>query len=193
MAPQAVITALEPADYRVMPWQNGGGLTTEIASAKAPDGSLLWRASLADIDRDGPFSMLPGIDRVQMVVEGPGIRLSIAGSAPIALPPLAEPLAYPGDVPVDCSLIGGPVRAFNLMVGRGRGVGSLTLMKNGESRHFGGEAVHLVHSLDGDAHCRLPSASLTVPAEGTMILECVGVTVTAAEQARVIVASILRQ
>jgi environmental stress-induced protein Ves len=56
---------LVPADYRVIPWKNGGGTTTEIFIH--PEGAgwdtFEWRAGIADIAQSGPFSSFPGIDR----------------------------------------------------------------------------------------------------------------------------------
>src|SRR5436853_5944959 len=64
---------LTPADYRHTTWKNGGGRTTEIA-AYPPDAGLehfAWRASIADIERSGPFSAFAGIDRTLVLLQGP--------------------------------------------------------------------------------------------------------------------------
>ena len=55
---------LRHEDYKVMPWKNGGGITTEIWVS--PEGSGLagvpfdWRVSIADVATDGPFSKFAG-------------------------------------------------------------------------------------------------------------------------------------
>src|SRR6185369_11614525 len=71
---------LTPSDYRPMPWKNGGGRTIEIAVH--PVGATLdafqWRVSIADIERDGPFSRFPGIDRTIVLLEGAGMHLRSA-------------------------------------------------------------------------------------------------------------------
>ncbi len=36
---------------------------------------FLWRVSIADVERDGPFSRFPGIDRTIVLLEGAGMRL----------------------------------------------------------------------------------------------------------------------
>ncbi len=74
---------LSPADYRRMPWKNGGGHTTEIAAFPAGAGlaSFVWRVSIADVLQDGPFSPFPGIDRTLVLLEGEGMRLSGDGRA----------------------------------------------------------------------------------------------------------------
>ena len=68
---------LSPADYRRMPWKNGGGHTTEIAAEPPGAGtaSFVWRVSVADIAQDGPFSAFPGIDRTLVLLSGRGMRL----------------------------------------------------------------------------------------------------------------------
>lgn len=40
----------------VTPWKNGGGETREIICVSAPDAPFLWRASIATLQADGPFS-----------------------------------------------------------------------------------------------------------------------------------------
>ena len=70
-----------------MPWANGRGVTREIAVARAPDGSsapFLWRASMADLDGDGPFSAFPDVDRVLVLLEGEDVALAVDGAAPVA-------------------------------------------------------------------------------------------------------------
>lgn len=113
---------LRAADYRVMPWKNGGGTTTEIAVS--PDGAGLddfdWRISMARVETSGPFSSFAGIDRTLSVLEGDGVVLDIAGQPPTRLTEASAPLAFPGDVPTSAALIGGPITDLNVMTRRGR-------------------------------------------------------------------------
>ncbi|TPK92960.1 MULTISPECIES: HutD family protein [unclassified Mesorhizobium] len=113
---------LRAAGYRVMPWKNGGGTTTEIAVS--PDGAGLdhfdWRVSMARVETSGPFSSFAGIDRTLSVLEGEGITLDIAGQPPARLTTASVPLAFPGDVPTGAALIGGPIADLNVMTRRGR-------------------------------------------------------------------------
>jgi environmental stress-induced protein Ves len=62
---------IRSADCALLPWVNGGGVTRDLAcgmpaATDLPPGgpSFDWRLSLTDIDRDGPFSTLAGVDRV---------------------------------------------------------------------------------------------------------------------------------
>jgi environmental stress-induced protein Ves len=113
---------LRAADYRVMPWKNGGGTTTEIVVS--PDAAGLdefdWRVSMARIEQDGPFSSFPGIDRTLSILEGEGIILHVADRIPIGLRKASEPLPFPADVPTRANLIAGPITDLNVMSRRTR-------------------------------------------------------------------------
>ena len=89
---------IRPADLVRMPWKNGGGETTEIAVS--PEGSGLdrfdWRVSMARIARNGPFSEFAEVDRTLAVLDGAGVRLAIAGRAPIELTACFRTALVPG-------------------------------------------------------------------------------------------------
>ncbi len=147
------ITLLTPADYRRVPWKNGLGLTTEIAVEESPDGSrFVWRVSIADVAAPGPFSAFPGYDRLIAVVEGTGMRLAVDGAAPVECRRPSPAFAFPGEAAVDCTLLDGPIRDFNLMLDRATAAGVLTLLGGGPGRAATCEAsgdVILVHALAG--------------------------------------------
>jgi environmental stress-induced protein Ves len=110
-------------------WVNGGGETRELASVPAPAGARSpafdWRLSLAGIDRDGPFSPLPGVQRVFALVEG-ATRLAFDGAATLELDTRADPLAFDGaDAPRASPRPGARCRALNLMLARGRCSGTM--------------------------------------------------------------------
>ena len=127
---------LSPSDYRRMPWKNGGGFTTEIAAHPAGSGfaSFAWRVSVADIEQDGPFSPLAGVDRTLVLLAGGGVRLEGDGE-PLELRATFEPVIFSGDRSLTCCLVAGPVRDFNLMVRRGTVRGDVVV------RREGGEAI----------------------------------------------------
>ena len=113
-------TRLRPADYRVMPWKNGGGMTTEIAVHPPGAGldGFLWRISIADIATSGPFSTFPGIDRtIMLLVDRPMELRSDAGSVTLRQ---YAPHAFAGEERIGGALGDGPVRDFNVMARRGR-------------------------------------------------------------------------
>ncbi|WP_377294483.1 HutD family protein [Rhizobium sp. SG2393] len=113
---------LRRADYRRMPWKNGGGLTEEIAVH--PPGADMdgfdWRLSIAHVDTDGPFSRFPGIDRSIAVLSGGGMGLSVEGGDEVALLEAAAPFAFDGGSAVVSRLFAGPTVDLNIMTRRGR-------------------------------------------------------------------------
>ncbi len=102
----------------VAPWRNGGGSTRELVTWPG-GGDWAWRLSVADVERDGPFSAFDGVARWFAVLEGAGVRLDVAGQ-PHVLTADSAPLAFDGGVATGCTLIDGPTRDFNLMTVRGR-------------------------------------------------------------------------
>jgi len=147
---------IAPSDYRQMPWKNGLGRTTEIASG--PPGAGLdafdWRVSIADVDADGPFSRFPGIERTIALVAGSGMRLTIGGRD-IEVRALFEPYTFDGDEAVDCALIAGAVRDFNLMVRRDRARGVVTVVRDGGAR-IAAARIRVVYSHAGAVEALLP-------------------------------------
>ncbi len=122
---------LRPTDYQRKPWKNGGGELLDIVAE--PDGAGLdafdWRASIALVRASGPFSHFPGIDRTIVLLEGVGMRLDSAGWH-AAMDTTYEPVHFPGEQGVACTLTNGPTRDFNLMVRRGVVRGDLVVMRN---------------------------------------------------------------
>lgn len=102
-------------DIKPQPWRNGGGVTRELLVW--PDANnWLMRLSVADIERDGPFSAFPGIDRWFAVLTGHGVQLGAPGGAILAGD---SPIHFDGASAPDCKLIDGATRDLNLMIGRG--------------------------------------------------------------------------
>lgn len=110
------------ADYRRMPWKNGGGETREIvvSPAGATLETLDWRVSLATVAEDGPFSMFPGVQRTLCVIRGAGIQLQAGDRAPVDLHIASEPYSFDGQVATRARLINGPIDDLNVMSRRGR-------------------------------------------------------------------------
>ena len=100
------------------PWRNGGGVTRELLAWPAAVGWQL-RLSVADVQAAGPFSLFTGIERWFAVLEGEGVLLRI-GVEDHRLTPGDAPLQFDGGRNVDCSLLDGPTRDFNLMAAPGR-------------------------------------------------------------------------
>jgi environmental stress-induced protein Ves len=151
-----VIRILSPRDYRVMPWKNGGGTTTEIWIH--PEGASWddfdWRVGIADIARSGPFSSLPGIDRSILLLESPegsGMTLTIDGKD-VAMP-LHDFIDFRGEAKTDGTLRGAPVRDFNVMSRRGRlrHRCGFTALADGGNYTGGAQVTHFVYVAGGIA------------------------------------------
>lgn len=100
-----------------MPWRNGAGTTIELLRHPEGEGRFLFRVSVADVSRDGPFSRFEGYDRHIVVAQGEGMKLDCGEHGVIALPALAS-RTFSGDWDVEGTLTSGPVRDYNLIVDR---------------------------------------------------------------------------
>jgi environmental stress-induced protein Ves len=139
---------LTPKDYRPMPWRNGGG-TMEIAREPLTSARFLYRASIADVATDGPFSSFAGYDRHILLIEGEGMTLDCGARGCIALTSLFVPRSFSGDWEVHGTLAAGPVRDFNLMVDRAEATSSLEVHRLEAPLELAEGALCLVHVLEG--------------------------------------------
>ncbi|MCB1882857.1 MAG: HutD family protein [Geminicoccaceae bacterium] len=103
---------IRPGGLAPVAWKNGGGVTREIARLDRGEATV-WRLSLADVDRDGPFSPFPGMERILTVVAGAGMVLETRAGPLQALP--ETPLAFSGALEVVGRLSVGSVRNLNLI------------------------------------------------------------------------------
>jgi environmental stress-induced protein Ves len=146
------LTHLTARDYKRMSWKNGGGITTELLLEPKDGGAALWRLSIAEVSRSGPFSDFSGYARTIMLIEGPGFILDFAGRPSKRIDRRYEPFAFDGGWKADCTLIDGPVRDFNLMAAPEAGPAALTVAKledGGLQVDAAGTVVF--HVLEGDA------------------------------------------
>ena len=146
---------LTPADYRHTAWKNGGGRTTEVA-VHPPDADFArfaWRASVADVIRDGPFSAFPGVDRTLVLLRGAGITLAGAGE-PFEVTAHYDPVRFAGDDALACRLHAGPVRDFNLMVRRGFARGEIDVV-HAEAAFVRPARFRLCYAASGASECLL--------------------------------------
>jgi environmental stress-induced protein Ves len=111
---------LRASDGYEIAWKNGGGFTREIAAHPAGAGyeAFDWRVSLARIERDGPFSVFPGVDRLFAVVAGGGVELAFEDAPPLRLEASAAPVRFAGEAKVFVRLLDGEAVALNVMTRR---------------------------------------------------------------------------
>lgn len=128
-------------------WRNGLGVSWDIASDSSGTEDFGWRLSLARIDRDVPFSVYPGVDRIFTLVEGGGVDLDLDGIGTLAVHRPCIPHPFPCDVATHCRLLAGPCRALNLFTRRGGWSASAEVLSSGaEITHDG---LILLYSLSG--------------------------------------------
>ena len=86
-------------EHLKMPWKNGLGITREVISRPASDGSGVfdWRISLATVGVSGPFSIFAGIDRTIAVLKGDGMQLTVDGGREPPLLVDSPPFAFSGN------------------------------------------------------------------------------------------------
>jgi environmental stress-induced protein Ves len=106
-------------EYRRMRWKNNLGWTREILRQPERE-DYDWRVSIAEIDHDCAFSAFPGHDRVLALLSGNGMRLEFADGRRETLQPPHGRVAFRGEEAVDCVLLDGPTRDFNLIWRRDR-------------------------------------------------------------------------
>ncbi|MBH5388928.1 HutD/Ves family protein [Bradyrhizobium diversitatis] len=168
-------TLLKPDDYTRSPWKNGGGIFTDIADAHRDDAtqkgwdSLLWRFASTPIVAPGPFSYMPGIDRLQMVVDGRGLVLKSPTQAFDEREPFTT-VRFTGEIEIVTELEAGPVEVVNLMARRGAAEIDLVALREPGERPLA-VGTHLVYAARGECRIRLDGENFTVPSQGTLKVE----------------------
>lgn len=108
---------ISPHQWQTQAWKNGGGITHQLARSDDSLG-MRWRVSIAEVATDGPFSRFEQTDRIIMLLQGNGFCLHGAADQTVVLDTKLQPFAFAGETAIDCTLIDGPVRDFNLMTRR---------------------------------------------------------------------------
>lgn len=182
---------LPRAMQRVMPWQNGGGTTRQVA-IDPPDGSLAtgfrWRISVAHVAKGGPFSHLPGVDRSLWLVRGNGMRLTLPDREVVLEQPFAR-LDFAGETRIEAALLDGPCEDCNVMTRRAdvSANARIVSLRDGERLRLEPAPQQILLVLEGALRVREPALGLD---EGDA-LRCdeVGCEVSAERTANVLVAT----
>lgn len=157
------VKLLRAVDYPAMPWKNGAGTTREIVR-DAGDGleGFGWRVSIADVGAPGPFSAFTGYQRVISVLEGEGMRLKVDGVGSRDLRAL-DAFAFDGASAVDCALLGGAIRDFNLIYSPTRYRARLQWLRlEGGAHFFSSASTVLLFSAGEGIHASLNGAAAGV-------------------------------
>jgi uncharacterized protein len=171
-------TLLKPENYTRSPWKNGGGIFTDIADAHRAEASvkdwdsLLWRFAATPIVTPGPFSYMPGIDRLQMVVGGRGLVLKAPDREFDEREPFRA-VRFTGELEIATELEAGPVEVVNLMARRGAVEIELAALRDaGDRRLVAG--THLLYAACGDCSVRLGGEDFAIPDGSTLRVELTG-------------------
>ncbi|MBR0687510.1 HutD family protein [Bradyrhizobium manausense] len=166
---------LNSQDYTRSPWKNGGGIFTDIADAHRPGAtakdwdSLLWRFASTPIVAPGPFSHMPGIDRLQMVVRGRGLVLKAPGQEFDEREPFTT-VRFTGEMEIVTALEAGPVEVVNLMARRGAAEIELTALRQPGERPLSA-GTHLLYAVSGNCGIRLNNEEFIIPGGSTLKAE----------------------
>ncbi|MDN3276512.1 HutD family protein [Frankia sp. RB7] len=171
-------TLLKSEDYTRSPWKNGGGIFTDIADAHRPGAttkdwdSLLWRFASTPIVAPGPFSHMPGIDRLQMVIGGRGLVLKTPEQEFDEREPFAT-VRFTGEMAIVTELEAGPVEVVNLMARRGAAEIELVALKAPGERPLPA-GTHLLYAARGDCSICLGDEDFAISHENTLKVELTG-------------------
>jgi hypothetical protein len=145
------------------PWRNGGGITRELLAWPTREHWQV-RISVAEVHADGPFSLFGGVERWFAVLEGEGVALGRPGHLH-RLTPASDPFQFDGGEPVNCELLGGATRDFNLMAVPGKARlrrvrGSLQVVTNEAALVAVYAHAHCAHVTFGSESIGVPPAHL---------------------------------
>jgi environmental stress-induced protein Ves len=169
---------------RVMPWANGGGSTREVAidpEGAALAGGFRWRVSRAHVATDGPFSVLPGVDRSLWLLAGDGMVLASAAST-TALDRPHQRVDFPGETAMHATLLGSACEDLNVMTRRGvvHAQCELRELAAGERLVVPAAAQHVLLALAGafrvDGHPAVAAGGAALRGDGCGELQVVAAT-----------------
>jgi environmental stress-induced protein Ves len=93
---------LTPEQFKVMPWKNGLGFTTELYRLNSGD-DMMFRISMAKVTESGPFSDFSGYDRT-LVNLGPGVMNLTMNAGPKSVLSPLQVIHFDGSWPVHCEV-----------------------------------------------------------------------------------------
>jgi uncharacterized protein len=127
-----------------------------------------WRASLARVEQDGPFSSFPGVDRVLTVVDG-DMSLSLNEGPAVKVDTATSPLSFPGETSIQARTASG-ASVLNIFVRRGHWRATAERLTVSAPRSFPVEAPALVYAVD-DLSVRVGDAAKALHAGDAILLK----------------------
>lgn len=161
---------ITPAQWQTQRWQNGGGITHQLCRYDDANG-MLWRLSIAEVASDGPFSRFDNIDRIILLLDGEGFSLHGVGANPQVLDTPLMPFAFAGETAIQCTLLSGAVRDFNLMTRRNAVQAQLQVLAIGSTvQTLPLSAQTLIYIASGSVNAVLGTKRITLDAQHTLSL-----------------------
>jgi environmental stress-induced protein Ves len=114
------VTLIPANEYRRERWKNGLGWTREVLRWPPESEDWDWRISIAEVDKAGPFSSFPGVERELVLLSGEGMRLDFEDGESVELRPPHGRYRFAGERALRAELLSGPTQDFNLMWRRDR-------------------------------------------------------------------------
>ena len=155
-------------------------MTHEAIRVPATGEPFLWRVSVAQIEKSGPFSDFDGYERKMLLLQGRGLSLQFGDGRRGELREVGDWVAFDGGISTDCDLIDGPCVDLNLMTAKSlhtvvrlvRLYGSLTAAaERGETVLIVSLAAALALADETGATTRLDPWDLAVLWQGAVRLE----------------------
>ena len=154
-----MLKIIPPQSFKLIPWKNGKGTTTELAISKG--GTLEdfdWRLSIAEVVEDGEFSDFSGYLRNLILIEGNGIDLQHSGDQiesgfiTDSLSALLSFATFDGGSRTLGILHDGPIKDLNLMTRADKYDCNVETWLSQQTRQLDLKALNFVFSLSGETH-----------------------------------------
>lgn len=146
-------------------WKNGGGKTQEIISYPASSdwSNFIWRVSIAQIEKSGPFSVFEGIDRIICLLKGDGVVLHHSKASSHVLNEVLAPYYFKGEDLIDSELLGQTSDDLNLMTRRNIAKGSLEVLHTSTQLTLEANCFYFCMVQTGQWHFYLQNQSSSTP------------------------------
>jgi environmental stress-induced protein Ves len=164
---------------RIMPWKNGGGVTTEFAiypSTASVANGFTWRISKATILSSGPFSVFPQVQRtIMLLTEGRiELRHGDGGARANRILRRGEPYTFSGEWATHGELLDETLQDLNFMCRQGeaetKDLGIIDLAPNTSCECLGGSFTFLL-GLMGDVDVTAGEESVRLCADDALLIE----------------------
>ena len=111
-----MLTIIVPSQFKILPWKNGKGETTELAiNHQGTLDDFDWRLSIASVVEDGMFSDFSSYERNLVLIKGQGITLQHDEQTTDHLSALLSFATFDGGCKTQGTLLNGVIKDFNII------------------------------------------------------------------------------